>query len=122
MSSYLASVIAFWPKKGSKLDKDYDSKGSSTVYYINVDGQKNKPTVTKWGKATVTDGVAEYLDYLKELGFTIKITETKNSEPHSGFYLYETNFKVSNSEISWTMYLCIQDEDFVEYELDIHLP
>lgn len=109
------------PKKGSKLDKDYDSKGSSTVYYINVDGQKNKPTVTKWGKATVTDGVAEYLDYLKELGFTIKITETKNSEPHSGFHLYETKFKVSNSEISWTMYLCIQDEDFVEYELDINL-
>ena len=73
------------------------------------------------GKATVTDGVAEYLDYLKELGFTIKITETKKSEPHSGFHLYETKFKVSNSEISWTMYLCIQDEDFVEYELDINL-
>ena len=34
---------------------------------------------------------------------------------------YEANFKVSNSSVSWSMYLCIQKEKYVEYELDIHL-
>ena len=112
------------PKKGSKLDKDYDSTSTyngTTVYYINVDGTYNKPTVKKWGKATVTDGVAEYLDYLEGLGFTVTIVNSSHREPHSGFDLYETDFKVTKGDISWTMYLCIQDEDYVEYELDINL-
>ena len=112
------------PKKGSKLDKDYDSTSTyngTTVYYINVDGTYNKPTVKKWGKATVTDGVAEYLDYLEDLGFTVTIVNSSHREPYSGFDLYETDFKVTKGDISWTMYLCIQDEDYVEYELDINL-
>lgn len=109
------------PPSGSKLAKDLDSKGKTTVYYINIDGMANKPMLKKWGSATVTDGVAEYLDYLENLGFKITITDTSSKEPYSGFHVYETNFKVSNSEISWTMFLIIQEEDFVEYELDIHL-
>ena len=109
------------PQESSKLGKDFDSKGSKTVYYINVDGTYNKPSITTWGSATVTDGVAEYLNYLKELGFTVKVTDTSHKEPYSGYHLYETNFKVSNSSVSWTMYLCIQKEKYVEYELDIHI-
>lgn len=109
------------PEDGSKLAKDFDSEGKSTIYYINVDGTSNKPTIKTWGSATVTDGVAEYLDYLKELGFTVTITDTSHREPYSGFHIYETNFKVSNSSVSWTMYLCIQKEAYVEYELDVHL-
>lgn len=109
------------PKSGSKLDKDFDSKSEKTAYYINVDGVSNKPSIKKWNSATVTDGVAEYLDYLKSLGFTVSITDSSAKEPSSGFHLYETNFKVSNANISWTMYLCIQDEAYVEYELDIDL-
>lgn len=108
------------PEDGSKLAIDFDSEGKSTIYYINVDGISNKPTTQTWGSATVTDGVAEYLDYLKELGVTVTITDTSHREPYSGFHVYETNFKVSNSSVSWTMYLCIQKEAYVEYELDIH--
>ena len=110
------------PPDGLKIAKDFDSKGKTTIYYINVDGQYNKPTLKKWGSATVTDGVAEYLDYLKELGFDVTVTDTSSKEPYSGFHVYETNFKVSNADVTWTMYLCIQDEKYVEYELDIHLP
>ncbi len=110
-----------FPQDGTKLAKDFDSKGSSTAYYINVDGTKNKPVLKKWGKATVTDGVAEYLDYLENLGFTVTIENSSQKEPYSGFTVYETDFKVSKDGFSWTMYLCIQDQDFVEYELDIHL-
>lgn len=108
------------PEESSKLGKDFDSEGKSTIYYINVDGTSNKPSIKTWGSATVTDGVAEYLDYLKELGFTVTISDTSHREPYSGFHVYETNFKVSNSSVSWTMYLCIQKEAYVEYELDIH--
>ena len=108
------------PEAGSKLSKDFDSEGTSTIYYINVDGTSNKPSIKTWGSATVTDGVAEYLDYLKGLGFTVTITSSSHKEPYSGFHVYETNFKVSNSSVSWTMYLCIQKEKYVEYELDIH--
>lgn len=103
------------------LAKDFDSKGSSTAYYINVDGTKSKPVLKKWGKATVTDGVAEHLDYLESLDFTVTIENSSQKEPYSGFTVYETDFKVSKAGFSWTMYLCIQDQDFVEYELDIHL-
>lgn len=108
------------PEKTSKLGKDFDSDGKSTVYYINVDGTSNKPSIKTWGSATVTDGVAEYLDYLKGLGFTVTVVDTSHREPYSGFHVYETNFKVSNSNVSWTMYLYIQKEKYVEYELDIH--
>lgn len=108
------------PEAGSKLAKDFDVEGQSTIYYINVDGNSNKPSIRTWGSTMVTDGVAEYLDYLNELGFTVTITDTSHREPYSGFHIYETNFKVSNSSVSWTMYLCIQKEAYVEYELDIH--
>ncbi len=108
------------PKDGSKLAKDFDSEGKSTIYYINVDGTKNVPTIKKWETATVTDGVAEYLDYLKELGFKISITDSNVKEPYKGFKLYETKFSVEGEGCSWTMFLSIQDEKYVEYELDIN--
>ena len=110
-----------FPEQGSKLDRDYDSKGTNTVWYINVDGTSNKPKLAKWGKATVTDGVKEYLEYLENLGFRVEITKMQKEEPYSGFYTYETSFKVSNEYVTWTMYHYIQDEDFVEYQLDIYL-
>ena len=109
------------PQEDSKLGKDLDTKGTSTVYYINTDNISNKPSTTTWGSATVTDGVAEYLDYLKDLGFTVTVTDTTHKEPYSGYHTYETDFKVSNASVSWTMYLCIQKEQYVEYELDVHL-
>lgn len=109
------------PQEDSKLGKDLDTKGTSTIYYINTDNIANKPSTTTWGSATVTDGVAEYLDYLKDLGFTVTVTDTTHQEPYSGYHTYETNFKVSNDSVSWTMYLCIQKEQYVEYELDVHL-
>lgn len=109
------------PQEDSKLGKDLDTKGTSTIYYINTDNIANKPSTTTWGSATVTDGVAEYLDYLKDLGFTVTVTDTTHKEPYSGYHTYETNFKVSNDSVSWTMYLCIQKEQYVEYELDVHL-
>lgn len=109
------------PVSGTKLAKDFDSKSESTAYYINVDGTSNKPTLTTWGNAKVTDGVAEYLNYLKSIGFTVTVTNTTNKTPYAGFNTYETNFKVSSADVSWTMYLMIQHEDFVEYELDIDL-
>ena len=110
------------PESSTKLGKDFDMKGSSTVYYINVDGTKNKPTLKEWGSAVVTDGVAEYLDYLKDQGCTVTITSYEKRSPYSGFTLYETYFDVKNETISWDMYLCIEDEKYVEYELDINLP
>lgn len=109
------------PQEDSKLGKDLDTKGTSTVYYINTDNISNKPSTTTWGSATVTDGVAEYLDYLKDLGFTVTVTDTTHKEPYSGYHTYETNFEVSNDSVSWTMYLYIQKEQYVEYELDVHL-
>ena len=109
------------PQNDSKLGKDLDTKGTSTVYYINTDNISNKPSTTQWGSATVTDGVAEYLDYLKDLGFTVTVTDATHKEPYSGYHTYETNFKVSNDSISWTMYLYIQKEQYVEYELDVYL-
>ena len=110
-----------FPKDGTKLANDFDSRGSSTVYYINVDGVKNKPSLKKWGNSTVTDGVSEYLDYLVDLGYYVSIESSVQNQPYAGFTVYETNFRVTRNGFSWTMYLCIQDEDYVEYELDIHL-
>ncbi len=125
-------VITYWkfeesktnqivlPKEDSKLGKDFDSDAKNTIYYINVDGTKNVPKIQKWNKATVTDGVAEYLEYLKELSFTVSITKTEEREPYKGFKLYETNFLVEGNGVSWTMFLSIQDEKYTEYELDIN--
>jgi len=110
------------PESGSKLDKDFDTKSSSTVYYINVDGQTNIPKLTEWKSAKVTDGVSEYLDYLENQGYVVTVTETDYSEPYSGYHLYNTKFSVKNDNILWTMALTIQDENYVEYELDINLP
>lgn len=109
------------PEPLSKLGKDYDSKSASTVYYINVDGIKNKPTIQQWKGATVTDGVAEYLKLLTSKGFKVRITDKSSNTPYAGFTCYETYFEVSNSELTWTMYLNIQSEKYVEYELDINL-
>ena len=109
------------PDPSSKLGKDFDSKSSSTVYYINVDGVRNKPTIKRWNGATVTDGVAEYLDTLKSQGFNVRITSQNSKTPYEGFTYYETYFEVSNNDLKWTMYLNIQSEKYVEYELDIHL-
>lgn len=109
------------PEASSKLGKDFDSQYSSTVYYLNVDGIKNKPTITTWKGATVTDGVAEYLTKLESDGFTIRITNQNSKTPYVGFTYYETYFDVSKPRLSWTMYLEIQSEKYVEYELDIHL-
>ena len=109
------------PASSSKLGEDLDYKSSDTACYINVDGVSNKPKVESWDNAIVVDGVADYLDYLETLGFTVEIINTTTKEPYSGFYTHETNFKVSNEHISWTMYLFIQDEKYVEYQFDINL-
>ena len=117
----LSSEGVVLPKDGSKLAKDFDYKGTTTIYYMNIDGKTNKPTIKKWGKATVTDSVAEYLDYLKNLGYSIEITEVTNKEPHTGFRTYESKYKVSKGNVNWTMYHYIQDEKYVEYQFDIYL-
>lgn len=109
------------PESSSKLGKDYDSKSSSTVYYINVDGVKNKPLLQQWNGATVTDGVAEYLELLNSKGFNVRITNQSSNTPYAGFTYYETYFEVSDSELTWTMYLNIQSENYIEYEFDINL-
>lgn len=112
------------PKPDSKLGKDLDEEtgdSENTKYYINVDGKSNVPVLKHYENATITDGVEEYLKYLKELGYKVEITNVKNREPYKGFHLYETNFKVSSNYITWTMFLSIEDEKYIEYELDIHL-
>ena len=109
------------PISSSKLGKDLDYKSSRTACYINVDGVSNKPKLENWGGAIVVDGVADYLEYLESLGFTVQIINTETKEPYSGFHTYETNIKVSNEYVSWTMYLFIQDEKYVEYQFDINL-
>lgn len=70
----------------------------------------------------MTDGVAEYLNRLENLGYKVKITDYSSKSPYSGFTLYETYFKVTGPDVEWTMYLSIEDELFVEYELDIDKP
>ena len=108
-----------YPDSSSKLGRDYDSKSGSTTYYFNVDGTRNKPSLKKWGSATVTDGVYDYFKTLEGLGLNVTVTSTKNDSPYAGFKTYESYFKASNSKISWKMYLMIQDEDYIEYEFDI---
>lgn len=110
------------PDASSKLGKDFDSKSSLTVVYINVDNIKNKPKLTTWNNTTVTDGVAEYFKTLKDQGFTVEVTYSDVTTPYKGFTNYESYFKVSDAGISWEVYLNIQDEDYVEYEFDIYLP
>ena len=110
------------PQSGTKLEMDYDSESNGIIMYINVDGIKNIPELSNWESAIVPDGVAEYLDYLKSLGFSVAITNTDYSEPFSGLHLYNTTFSVTGSDVTWTMLCAVQDEDWVEYELDIILP
>lgn len=88
---------------------------------VSIDGKSNKPTIKQWEKVTVTDGFAEYLDYLKSMDYSIEITEVTNKEPYSGFHTYESRYKVTKGNINWTMYHLIQDEKYVEYQLDIYL-
>lgn len=116
----IAGVIL--PEDSTKLGKDLDTESTNTIYYINVDGVSNVPNMTTWETATVTDGIAEYLTNLQNNGCTVNITSTNAESPYDGFTYYETNFEVINGNTVWTMYLMIQDEKFVEYELDIHLP
>lgn len=111
------------PKNGSKLAEDFDfisSKGDC-AYYINVDSRDNIPTLKKWKNTTVTDGVFEYIEYLEELGFNVKVESSVTKEPYAGFHTYDTTFIISNSRNSWKMTLMIQDEDYVEYALDIEI-
>ena len=109
------------PSSGSKLDSDLDYISEYTACYVNVDGISNKPAIKKWNGATVVDSVAQYLDYLEDLGFAVEITSQTEKEPYEGYHYYETAFKVSKAEVSWTMNLMIQDEDYTEYQLDINL-
>lgn len=120
-TSYTKINDIVFPLSNTKLGIDYDSKSSYTAYYFNVDGRTNIPALKRWGRAMVTDGVSEYLDYLVNLGFDVNITDYSSATPYSGFTYYETYFEVSNSQVTWTMYLIIQDEDYIEYELDINL-
>lgn len=115
------STDVILPPSGSKLAKDLDYVSEYTACYINVDGVSNKPSLKKWNTTTVTDGVAQYLDYLEERGFTIQITDQITKEPYAGYHYYETDFQVFDAEASWTMTLIIQDEDYTEYQLDIDL-
>lgn len=107
------------PPKGSKLEKDYESESKNDIYYINTDGIKNIPTIKKWGKATITDGVYEYFEYLEKHGFKIKITKNESREPYSGFWYYESGFTATKDEKTWNLYCDIQDEKYVEYEFRI---
>lgn len=111
-----------FPKEDSKLAKDFDNEiSSSEMYtYINVDNIKNVPKIQKYENAYITDGVLEYINYLKELDYKVEITKIENKEPYKGFYSYETYFKVSKGSFYWTMYLGIQSELYVEYEFNIY--
>lgn len=113
-----------FPKEGSKLAKDLDTVDVLTYaerVYINVDATRNVPKLVKYEDTYITDGVYEYLNYLKELGYKIEITDKEIREPHKGFHLYNTTFKASKDDFSWTMLLQIDDELYVEYEFDIGL-
>lgn len=109
------------PQTGSKLAKDFDSKINSTIVYINVDGTSNVPKLANWGDAIITDSVSEYITDLQNQGFTITVIGTNYREPYTGFHAYDTDFQIDNGTISWTMSLYIQDEKYVEYELDINI-
>ena len=107
------------PPKGSKLEKDYETESKNDIYYINIEGIKNVPTIKKWGKATITDGVYEYFEYLEKHGFKIKVTKSKSREPYSGFWYYESEFTATKDGKTWKLYCDIQDEKYVEYEFRI---
>ncbi len=110
------------PKEGSKLAKDYDNTSNAkTKCYLNVDGVKNIPKTQKYENAIVTDGVYEYLEDLKKSGYKVEITKVENKNVYAGFNMYDTYFKVASDAISWTMFLSIQDEKYVEYEFDIYM-
>ena len=113
--------VIIYPKEGSKLANDYDEEysTSNTKSYVNVDGIRNIPKTQKYESTYVTDGVYEYINYLKELGYKVEITKHDSKNPYGNFYLYETYFKVSKGDFSWKMYLSIQNEDYVEYSFDI---
>ena len=110
------------PQSGTKLAKDLDSKSKSSAIYMNIDGTSNTPKKTTWGEATVTDGVKDYLDYLKSQDCKVKVTSSSSNTPRKGYTVYESTFEATNGSTTWTMYLMIQDEDYIEYEFDIDLP
>lgn len=109
-----------FPDKTSKLGKDLESETSRAVYYLNVDGKNNKPKLSSWENVYVTDGVEDYLLSLIDYGFEITILGSQEKEPYSGFNIYESSFEASNGYISWTMYLTIQKEDYIEYQFEIY--
>ena len=109
------------PLSGSKLDKDFDSKSNSSICYINVDGISNIPCIKERIGTILTDSVAEYLDYLSSEGYGITILDYSSREPYSGFHVYETKLVATKDNKSWSMYLNIQEEKFVEYEFYIYL-
>ncbi len=113
-----------YPKDGSKLAEDLDEESlepGKNRYYYNVDGVKNIPKLQKYEKTYVTDSVYEYIKYLKDLGYKVEITKYENKEPYKGFHTYDVTFKVSKDGFSWTMYTGIQDEKYIEYDLEIVL-
>lgn len=117
-----AEATVLLPMEGTKLAKDLDTEGSSSIIYMNVDGTKNVPIIKKWDDVTVTDSIAEYLEYLTEKGYKVQVTESSSDSPYEGYTYYEAYFTASKDDVSWDMYMMIQDEDYVEYEFDIYLP
>lgn len=109
------------PKSGSKLAKDWEEAFSDgTNVYLNIDNISNVPTLKKWGKAVVTDGVAEYLDYLVECGCKVKVVSYSKTTPYKGFDHHEASFEADSGELKWTMSIDIQDEKYVEYAFYIN--
>ena len=112
-----------YPDNKSKLGKDYESTSSidGSKTYLNVDNKSNVPKLKKYEDSTITDGVYEYLEYLKNKGFNVEITKSNSRTPYSGFTIYETDFRVYNDAISWTMNLMVENEKYVEYEFYINV-
>ena len=110
------------PEEGSKLATDFDSRSGDTLVYLNVDNVSNQPELVFWGSAIITDGVSDYIQYLKNQDCEIALTKSEQSSPHSGLTVYTTEMKIENNGVSWTVKLDIQDEKYLEYELDMVVP
>ena len=117
------SAKILYPKKGSKLVKDYDSVSSidGSRIYLNIDNKSNKPKTKTYEGAVITDGVYDYISYLKKNGYNVEITKYESKNPYGNYYIYNTDFMVSKCDISWTMNLGIQKEKYIEYDFYINL-
>ena len=116
---FVSMVKPFFPEYGTKLARDEYSKSYDSATYLNVDGGYDAPMLSQWGGATVTDGVAEYLNRLRTMGYSVSLVSSKSESPYSGYKAYESHFRASNAKITWNMDLYIQSEDYVEYQFDI---